>query len=95
MIVYTITVHGRVMGVGFREFVKKTAKQLSIVGTVRNNYSSHVVEIACSGKKESIDLFIKTLWKGNFLSDVEDVKIYHYARKPSDSIDFESFNIID
>jgi len=55
----TITVLGIVQGVGYRPFVARLAKELSITGTVLN--SGGIVRILANGTKEAMDIFIHRL----------------------------------
>ena len=56
---YTIHVIGIVQGIGFRPFVSKLARELGIVGTVRNDTSG--VEIHIQGVDADCQLFIERL----------------------------------
>ncbi len=55
-----MTVSGRVQGVGFRYMTKIVADKLQITGLVRNLDNGDVY-IEAMGKKENLDLFIKTV----------------------------------
>jgi hydrogenase maturation protein HypF len=48
---YSILVKGRVQGIGFRPFIYRKAKELNLVGFVKN--TKHGVLIACQGKKST------------------------------------------
>ncbi|HYM64955.1 MAG TPA: acylphosphatase [Candidatus Sulfotelmatobacter sp.] len=69
-----IYVLGFVQGVGFRQFVKKNAQKLSLVGSVKN-LSDGRVEIVANGTKENIEKLLKICEKGTFFSDVKSVQI--------------------
>ncbi len=84
-----IKISGIVQGVGFRPFVQKLAKALSINGFVNNTDSS--VEIAAEGEKKHIDEFCRRLRadapKNSWIKEIiiKDHELYG----------FESFNIIE
>lgn len=69
----SVTVTGRVQGVGFRYFVRQEARHLGITGWVMNlNDGSVTMEI--QGTPEILDELIKRLKKGNGYSKVETLK---------------------
>ncbi len=69
-----IRVSGRVQGVGFREFTRRTAQQLGIAGWVRNLPSGEVEVLARipAGRKAQ---FVIQLRQGPRLSQVEAVTV--------------------
>ncbi len=85
---YKIKIKGLVQGVGFRPFVYKLAKELSLNGTVSNGTNG--VEIITTTTKPKLDNFIKKL-KSNAppLAKIEDIKV-----QESQFITFKTFNII-
>ncbi len=84
-----ITVHGRVQGVGFRQYTKKQADRLGITGTVEN--VSDYVEIYTDRNCHRIDEFLTSVKKGpSPLSKVNDIKIEHGETNDY----FTSFDII-
>jgi acylphosphatase len=56
-------VGGRVQGVGFRWFVRETARRLDLAGWVRNR-TDGTVEVAAEGDAESIHRLRRALEKG-------------------------------
>ncbi len=69
-----IIVKGLVQGVGFRWFVEREAKQLSLVGYVKNLFNGNV-EVEVEGEKGLIEELIKILRVGNRSSRVIDVVV--------------------
>jgi len=84
-----ILVTGKVQGVWFRDFVRKTAKKLELYGWVKNNPDSSV-SVLVEGNNDAIKLLIDKIRIGSPMSKVEDVKInwLPYENK------FNSFKII-
>jgi acylphosphatase len=85
-------VEGRVQNVGFRRFAKNTAKQLSLSGWVKN-LSTGQVEINAVGREEKINLFVKKIKNGNFLSVVKKISIISKNYLCKNSIGF-NFRIL-
>ncbi len=56
-------VHGRVHGVGFRDFTQRRAAELGVTGWVRNQPDG-TVEAVAEGDKETLERFIAYLWRG-------------------------------
>ncbi len=77
-------VSGRVQGVGFRWFVKRTADSMGIAGWVKNLYNGNV-ELEAEGTKKDLD---------KFLEDIKLVRFGHVERldvcdkKPLNQSDF-------
>jgi acylphosphatase len=67
-----ITVHGRVQGVGFRNFVQYAANSLGLTGIVRNCPDS-TVEIMAEGKAKAIAALVEQVKQGPRLSRVDRV----------------------
>jgi acylphosphatase len=84
-----ILVTGKVQGVWFRDFVRKTGKNLELYGWVKNNPDSSV-SVLVEGNNDAIKLLIDKIRIGSPMSKVEDVKInwLPYENK------FNSFKII-
>lgn len=64
-----LDVFGRVQGVGFRQFVKRTADSLGIVGLVQNMPDGRVSVIA-QGSRSRLTEFLTRVQKGSFFSKV-------------------------
>lgn len=67
-------VFGRVQGVGFRAWTKKTAYKYNLNGWVMN-CSDKSVEFVVSGKKNNIDKFIDECSTGPILSNVKTLSL--------------------
>jgi len=63
---------GRVQGVGFRYFVIRHAKQLGLVGWVRNR-TDGAVEIVAEGDKQALQRLISKLQTGPSMAWVQYV----------------------
>jgi acylphosphatase len=70
----SITVTGRVQGVGFRYHTEDLANSLGLSGWVRNN-SERTVECEVQGEEEILEEFCKELRKGPPLSRVKDLLV--------------------
>ena len=69
-----IFILGFVQGVGFRQFVKKSAIKLNLKGYV-HNLSDGRVEAIVVGPRNDIQKLIKICEKGTFFSDVKSVQV--------------------
>ena len=67
-------VFGRVQGVGFRAWTKKTAYKYNLNGWVIN-CSDKSVEFVVSGKKNNIDKFLDECSTGPVLSNVKTLSL--------------------
>lgn len=68
-----LIVHGRVQGVGFRDFTRSTARDLGVVGWVKNRWDG-TVEIRAEGPKEKLERLINAVRRGPSLAWVERVE---------------------
>lgn len=68
-----VSVRGRVQGVGFRQFTAARAKQLGVVGWVRNE-SDGSVSVVAEGEEDALRQLIEDLKRGPSLSRVRDVE---------------------
>ncbi len=80
-------VFGRVQGVGFRAWTKKTAYKYNLNGWVMN-CSDKSVEFVVSGKKNNIDKFIDECSTGPILSNVKTLSL-----KKLPFLEYKSFEI--
>ena len=80
-------ISGRVQGVGFRVWTKKTAEKYILTGWVKN-CEDNTVECELSGLNKNLSAFLKDCLHGPILSSVKDVKT---KEKPFER--FESFTI--
>lgn len=69
-----VFISGFVQGVGFRQFIKKSALQLGLTGWVKNLLDNRV-EAVFSGSKEQIEKIILVCKKGPFLADIKSVDV--------------------
>ena len=84
-----ILVTGKVQGVWFRDFVRKSANSLELNGWVKNNLDG-TVGVAVEGEEEIINQLIDKIKIGSPLSKVDDVQI---EWQPFEN-KFNSFKII-
>lgn len=68
----TLTIHGRVQGVFFRETACVEAKRLGLVGTVANNPDG-TVKVIAEGTKETLEEFKKWCERGPERAQVEKI----------------------
>ena len=66
-------VTGRVQGVGFREWTRRTAEGIGVAGSVRNRPDGSV-EVQAAGSEEAMGRFETMLAKGPPLARVERVE---------------------
>ena len=72
MKVIVANIFGKVQGVWFRKYTFEKAKDLNIVGIVKNLNNGSVL-VKFSGEKKNIDKFKKWLIIGSPLSKVENI----------------------
>lgn len=70
----SVTVDGKVQGVGFRAYTKKQAKKLGLDGWVKNKPDG-TVEVIAQGKKDELETFVEHLKSGPYFAEVENFKI--------------------
>ncbi|MBX7247026.1 MAG: acylphosphatase [Candidatus Sumerlaeaceae bacterium] len=80
-------VRGRVQGVGFRYWVLEEARSLGLKGWVRN-LPDRSVEVLAEGDEDTLLEMEQRLWKGPFLSRVDDVAA-DYSPQDSQIAGFE------
>ncbi|HUI93181.1 MAG TPA: acylphosphatase [Chitinivibrionales bacterium] len=85
----TITVTGRVQGVGFRYFVKDAADSLGISGWVRNT-DDRAVECEAQAEEKDLEEFIGKLREGPPISRVKEVAVNEI---PIDQMTEQEFEI--
>lgn len=69
----TVRIQGRVQGVGYRAWVDRTARELSLAGWVRNRQDGSV-EAEFEGPKSQIDDMLARCWKGPNQAKVTSVE---------------------
>lgn len=84
---YSIKVTGRVQGVGFRFYTRKTALELGISGFVKNMRDGSVY-VEAEGEPDRMETFIEWVRKGPEWAHVDDISL---QEKPEDG--FEGFDI--
>jgi len=70
----SIIVQGKVQGVWFRDYVKRSAIGLDLKGWVRNNPDG-TVDVEVEGEKEVIEDLIELIKIGPPMSRVQDVSV--------------------
>jgi acylphosphatase len=76
-----IIAKGKVQGVGFRNFVKKSAEALNLKGFTKNKVSGDVFTI-CQGDLETLNKIVETIKIGNSYSKVTEVSIDWLDNQP-------------
>ena len=69
-----IFILGFVQNVGFRQFIKKNARNLGLMGYAQNLPDGRV-EAVVQGARENVEKLIKFCEKGVFLSEVKSVVV--------------------
>jgi len=70
----SITVRGKVQGVGFRYFTKSTAKRLGLVGYVKNIPDGSVY-VEAYGNSKSIERLISKCHEGSWLAAIKNIEV--------------------
>lgn len=68
----SITITGRVQGVGYRYFTQEAAETLGITGWVRNGWNREV-EVEAQGEAQVLTAFCERLREGPALAHVGDL----------------------
>lgn len=71
---YRYTIAGEVQGVGYRVFVRHTAGQLGIAGTVENKHDGSVV-VTAQGKEEALKALEHKLRHGIHHARIKDIRV--------------------
>ncbi len=74
VLTYEIYVSGRVQGVGYRYFTRKTAASLKVTGFVKNLPDGRVF-VTAQGTKENLKQFIDYLKEGPAFARVENIQM--------------------
>lgn len=82
-------VYGRVQGVFFRSYVARNARQLGLVGYVRN-LSNGSVEVLAEGEVEPLEKLVESIKTGPSAARVEDHKI-EWSEKSDKYLEFHVF----
>ena len=85
----SVTVHGRVQGVYYRDFTERQARDLELTGYAKNLPGGRSVEVLVEGAKNKLDELIKRLQVGPYGARVErlDIRWEEYGNK------FDNFQI--
>ena len=76
-----LTVTGRVQGVAYRAWTVGIARELGLVGWVRNRRDGSV-EITARGEREALDTLAAQCRQGPLMARVEDVTVTAAADDP-------------
>ena len=69
-----LTITGKVQGVSYRWWMKKTAAQYDLAGWVRNSPDGSV-QAAVTGPVDQVNSFIKKCYQGPSLAAVENIEV--------------------
>lgn len=69
-----VFISGFVQGVGFRQFIKRKAKELDLIVWIKN-LSDGRVEALFEGSRDRIEEVISLCREGPFLSEVKNVEV--------------------
>lgn len=67
-------VHGRVQGVGFRDFTERRAVELGLSGWVRNK-PDNTVEVTAEGERAALERLLEFLQRGPTSARVSNVEV--------------------
>lgn len=84
---YSINVKGKVQGVGFRFYTQKTAREMGVIGYVKNLRDGSV-QIEAEAEKEVMEVFLSWVKRGPEWARVDDMTI---QEKPLEG--FKGFEI--
>lgn len=82
-------IYGRVQGVFFRSYLAKNARELGLVGFVRN-LSNGSVEVLAEGDKQQLEKLIEFMKQGPSAAHVDECKI-NWSRPVGDYLQFHVF----
>ena len=80
-------IEGRVQGVFFRDYTKRKADELNLVGWVRN-IPDGTVEAVISGRESGVKQMVEWFHQGSPYSNVENV-VTNETSIPADSVVFQ------
>lgn len=83
-------IYGKVQAVGFRQYAKKQADKLGLVGWIKN-LDDGTVECVAQGSEEDLEVFSGHLEKGPYFAEVDNIEI-DWFDKPQDTL--SEFRII-
>ena len=82
-------IYGRVQGVFFRSYLAKNARELGLVGFVRN-LSNGSVEVLAEGDKQQLEKLIEFMKHGPSAARVDEYKV-NWSRPTEDYLQFHVF----
>ena len=82
-------IYGRVQGVFFRSYLAKNARELGLVGFVRN-LSNGSVEVLAEGDKQQLEKLIEFMKHGPSAARVDEYKV-NWSRPSEDYLQFHVF----
>lgn len=68
-----ILVSGRVQGVGFRDFARRSAEKFGVCGYAKNLVNGDV-EVVAEGDKAALDEFLLLLQRGPSASKIDNIR---------------------
>ncbi len=81
-------VHGRVQGVGYRDFVARQARALGLTGWVRNLSDGRSVQVSANGPRQVLETLVDWLREGPRFAHVYDVEV-EWSTTPDQAQGFE------
>jgi len=84
-----VIIHGRVHGVGFRQFVKSNAVKHGVVGWVQNT-DEKTVECMFQGEDKTVDQIVELCNIGPMLSDIKKVDVHVME----ETFPYETFEVL-
>ena len=82
-------IYGRVQGVFFRSYLAKNARELGLVGFVRN-LSNGSVEVLAEGDKQQLEKLIEFMKHGPSTARVDEYKV-NWSKPSEDYLQFHVF----
>jgi acylphosphatase len=82
-------IYGRVQGVFFRSYLAKNARELGLVGFVRN-LSNGSVEVLAEGNKQQLEKLIEFMKQGPSAAHVDEYKI-NWSKHSGEYLQFYIF----
>lgn len=86
------TVHGRVQGVNFRHYTCERARQLGLVGYVRNRWDG-TVEVVAEGPESALQALLAWLHRGPRLAHVTRVDAQWFPLEGSSGSGLDAFEV--
>ena len=77
---FKLIIHGKVQGVGYRAWLKNTARSLNLRGCVYNNNNGTVEAIIFCSKKQIAGI-VKLCYVGSNFSKVESINYFQFNDK--------------